>query len=173
MADAVHHALALRDEGEVQIGHQYPLPFAQRGDEICAFRGDDRAVRAAGKGFLQGRVRRDGFDLRFAQPAGGVDHETAGFGGMVAHGGIDLVGKNGADHGAGEMAAMDFLVLGHEGVAGEWVEMLPARKRADAPDAGLRDGEAAGIAHAPDHALMIARCYFPALEEDFAVIAEE
>ncbi len=98
MTDAVHHSLALDDQGHVDVGKQYPLAFPQWRHQVDAFGRNDCGMAAAGYRALQASIRGDGFDLRLAQPAGGVDDETAGFGGMVAHRGVDLVGKHLADH---------------------------------------------------------------------------
>ena len=49
-----------------------------------------------------------------------------------------LFGENRPHHRAGKLRDVDFLVLRHEGVAGERIVMLPAGERADAPDGAYR-----------------------------------
>src|SRR5258708_1650875 len=94
-------------------------------------------------------------------PPGGVRppplQETAAYQGVVEDGDLELLGENRADQGAGELRDVDFFVLGHEGVAGERVVVLPAGERADAAGDGVHDLQAGAVALAPDHALMEGR----------------
>ena len=106
-----------------------PSP-SRSGGQMHAFGRDDGGAAAAAQRALQRRVGRHGGDLLLRQPAGGVDDEAAGFERMMADRHFHLVGEDLSHQRAGELAAMDLLVHGHERVARERVVMLPAGKRA-------------------------------------------
>ena len=121
---------------------------------------------------MQFRIGGDRGFLFVGQPSGGVDDETAAFQGVVADGDLDLFGEYRADQGAGKLRDVDFLVLRHQGVAGERIVVFPAGQRADAADSGVHDLQAGTVALAPDHALMEGGGDFPAGEFQRAVGVE-
>lgn len=98
VADTVHHAFAFNDQRHVNVGDQNPFTVPQRRYKVDAFWRDDRGVATAGDRALHRRIRCDGFNLRLGQPTGSVHDEAAGFGGVMAHRSIDLVGEDLADH---------------------------------------------------------------------------
>ncbi len=119
-----------------------PSPSVDGGCEMLALGRDDRRHAAAAQGLLQTFIRRDRPDLLVGQPAGGIDDETAAFQRMVTDRHFDLVGEDRPDQRARKLRDMDFLVLGHQRVAGERIVMLPAGQRADAADLAVDDLEA-------------------------------
>ena len=74
--------------------------------------------------------------LLVGQPAGGVDDKATAFQRMVADRYFDLFRKDRADEGARELGDVDFLMLRHQGVAGEGVVVFPACQGADTADLG-------------------------------------
>ncbi len=74
---------------------------------------------------------------------------------MVADGNRDLVGKNLSNHRSGKLRAVQFLASLHEREASEWIVVLPAGKRTDAPHGGVHRAKAATIALSPNHALVV------------------
>lgn len=87
----------------------------------------------------------DGGDLFLGQPAGGIHDEAAGFQRVMAHGDIDLRAEDRADRVTGEMAGMDLSVLGHQGLLGHRVIMLPAGHGAHAAHGGVHDLQAGAV----------------------------
>ena len=134
MADGIHHPLALGDQAHVEVGDQQALALRQGRNDVAALRRNDRGEAAAGQRLVQFRIGGDGGLLFVGQPAGGVDDEAAAFQGVVADRHLDLFGEDRADEGTGELGDVDFLVLRHQGVAGERVVVFPAGQRADAAD---------------------------------------
>ena len=53
MADRIHHALALDDQADVEVGDEHALAFGQRRREMAAFGRDDRGHAAAAQPALQ------------------------------------------------------------------------------------------------------------------------
>ncbi len=51
---------------------------------------------------------------------------------------LHLVGEDLTDQRARELGRVDLFVLGHQRVAGEWVVVLPAGQRPDAPEPRCR-----------------------------------
>src|ERR1700712_5075150 len=173
VTDRVHHALALDDQTHVEVGHQEALAFAQRLAQMVAFGRDDRRHAAAAQRFLHAHVGADALDLIFGQPAGRVDDEAARLECVMPQGDLQLVGKDTTDHGARELRAVDLFVLRHQRVARERVVVLPASERADLGERSVDDLEAAGVALAPDHALVKGRRELATLEQDAAIFAED
>jgi len=68
---------------------------------------------------------------------------------------------------------VDLLVVGHEGVAGERVIVLPAGERAHAPDAGVDGPQPRAVAHPPDHPLVERRRDLPAVQHQPPVGVED
>ena len=136
---------------------------------MAALGRDDRGHAAAAQRLAQPLVRRDFFDLRLVQPARRIDDEAAALQRMMADRDLDLLGENRPDQRARKLRGMDFLVLRHQGVAGERVVMLPAGQRADAPGRGIHHLQPGAIALAPDHALMEGRRELAALQLERAV----
>ena len=164
VADRIHHPLALGDQAHVEIGDEQALALRQGRNDVAALGRNDRGEAAAGQRLVQFRVGGDGGLLLVGQPAGGVDDEAAAFQRVVADRDLDLFGENRADEGAGELGDVDFLVLRHQGVAGERVVVFPAGQGADAAGGGVHDLQAGAVALAPDHALMERGGDFPAGE---------
>jgi len=97
VADTVHHALALDDQGHVEVGDQHALAVFQGWHQMAPFRADDRRATAAAQGFLHGWIGVNAVDLFVGQPAGGVHHEAAGFERVVAQRDLHLIRKDRAD----------------------------------------------------------------------------
>ena len=116
--DRVHHPLALGDQTHVEVGDQQALALRQGWNDVAALWRDNGGEAAAGQCLVQFRVRRDRGLLFVGQPACGVDDEAAAFQSVVTDRYLDLFRENRANQGAGELRDMDFLVLGHQGVAG-------------------------------------------------------
>ena len=76
---------------------------------------------------------------------------------MLADVDLDQLGEGLARERAGIHRRVDLLAVGHQGVTGERVVMLPARQRADAPDRAIDGAQPRTIALAPDHALVVGR----------------
>ena len=126
MPDTVHHALALGDQGQIQIRDHQPFAFGQRRGQMSTFRRDDRRETAARKRLGHGAVRVQRRLLFIRQPAGGVNDERRRLGRMMPDCRLDLVREHLADHRTRKLGDMDFLVLRHEGVARQWVVVFPA-----------------------------------------------
>src|SRR3977135_3619332 len=78
-------------------------------------------------------VGRNFSDLLLGEPTGRVYHEAPAFERMMTDRHLDLFGENRPDHRSRKLRHMDFLMLRHEGVAGERIVVFPARQRPDAP----------------------------------------
>ncbi len=143
VADRVHHALALDDEVEIEIGDQHAFALGQRRHDMGAFGRDDRRHAAAVQRLAQLFVGRDFRDLLFGEPAGGVDDEAAALERVVADRHLDLLGEDRPDQRSGKLRDVNFLVLRHQRVAGEGIVVLPAGERADTADGGVDDGQPA------------------------------
>ena len=157
VADRIHHALALDDEPEIEIGDQQTFAAGQRWDHVCAFGRDDRRHAPAAQRFAQLFIGRNLGDLLLREPTGGVDHEAAALERVVTDRHLDLIGEDRADHGAWKLRHMNLFMLRHQGIAGEGVVVLPTSERAEAADRGVDDREARAVALAPDHALVEGR----------------
>ena len=168
MAHGIHHALALFDEAHIEVGVHDTLARGERAADDHAFGRDDGRVATAAQPFLQGRVGGDAGNLLLVEPAAGVYHEAAGFQGVVADGDFHLVSENLSYHRARKLGTVDFLVLGHEGVTGQRVVVLPAGQGPHAAHGGGHGAQAAAVALAPNHALVVGGRDFTAVQYQFA-----
>ena len=137
MSYRVEHPFSFRNEVEVQVSNCHAFSAGDGVAEVGAVGRDDGGIASSGEGLLHLGVVGEGLDLLFVKPAGGVDDEAAGLEGVVADGDFDLVRENLPDHGAGELGAVNLFAIGHQGVAGEGVVVLPASEGAHAADGGV------------------------------------
>ena len=68
---------------------------------------------------------------------------------------------------------MNLLTIGHQGVAGQRVVVLPAGQLTDAPHGAVHTAQTGAIALPPDHAFMIGRGYLAAVLDARAVSIEQ
>ncbi|MNY17867.1 hypothetical protein D3C86_1512120 [compost metagenome] len=68
---------------------------------------------------------------------------------------------------------MDLFAIGHQGITGQRVEMLPAGQLPDAPYRAVDGPQAGAVAHAPDHALVVGRGNLAATLDQRAVGIEQ
>jgi len=134
---AVHHAFALVDQRQVEIGDHHALAVGQRRGEQRAFRRYDRSKTAAAERALEASGACHFGDLVGIEVASGVDHEAAGFERVVPNRDLDLLAEDLPHERAREHGNVDLLVLGHHRVASEWIVVLPARKGTDPTDGGV------------------------------------
>src|SRR5487761_2601231 len=87
---------------------------------------------------------------------------------MVPDGDFNLVGKNWPDQRARKLRNVDFLVLRHQRIAGQWVVMLPTGECTDTADRRIHHLQACAITLSPYHPLMECWCDFAALQFNFA-----
>src|SRR5512142_2700691 len=158
VAARIHQPLPLVDQAEIQVGDQHAFTRTQGRAEQFALRGDDRGEAAARDrpDVATGVLHYPGL-LIGVQPGGGADDEAAGFQGVLADVDLDQLGEGLAPERAGIHRRVDLLAVGHQGVTGERVVMLPARERADAPDRAVDGAQARAVALPPDQALVVGR----------------
>lgn len=139
---------------------------------MASFRRYNRGHASAAQRFLQSLVRGDRGDLRFRQPAGGIDDKAAAFKRVMAYRHFDLFGKYRADKRAGKLRDVDFFVLSHERIAGKRVVMFPAGQRADPANSCFYHLQTRTIALSPDHPFVERRCDLPPFQNQAAVGVE-
>ena len=77
VTDAVHHAFALGDERQIEIGDHHALALGERRREQRAFRRYDGREATSAQSSIELGIAGDLRHLLLVQVAGGVDHEAA------------------------------------------------------------------------------------------------
>ena len=94
MTHAVHHAFALVDQGQVEIGDDHALTVGERGGEQRALGRDDGSEAAAAQRALEASTSCYFRHLLGVQVTRGVDHEAARFECVMANRDFDLLAKD-------------------------------------------------------------------------------
>src|ERR1700737_2343899 len=96
---------------------------------------DDGGHATPAQALAQTFIGRNLRDLRFAEPARGVDDKAPAFQRVMADRDLDLIGEYLPDQRSRELSDVDFFVLCHQPIEGERIVVLPAGERTS-PAAG-------------------------------------